>query len=77
MEPLRVECRREDGDAPVPVRFGWPGSMREVTEVIDRWPGDDYEYVRVRAGDDAVYILRHDSRDESWELVFFETERPL
>jgi hypothetical protein len=61
-------------DGEVPVRFGWPGRMREVIERIDAWAGEDHRYFRVRADDGAVYILRHDLRADRWELTFFRAE---
>lgn len=71
MRALRVETRREQGQV-VPLRFGLEGAPREVAEVVDRWPGDGYEYLRVRTTDAEIYILRHDEREDSWEIVVFE-----
>ena len=45
-ESLLVECRRQ-GPRLVPLRFGRPGRQHEVAEVMDRWPGADYEYVKL------------------------------
>lgn len=43
-----------------------------VTEVIDRWPGEDHCYVKVTGDDGGLYILRHDSGDDGWRLVMFQ-----
>jgi hypothetical protein len=48
-----------------------------VAEVLDRWPGEDYCYYRVRATDGAFYILRHDERDDSWRIAAFSRGDPL
>lgn len=75
MARLKVECRAQGttgATGPEPSRFGQPGAMRDVAAVIDRWPGEDHQYFRVRCEDDAVYILRHDLRADAWQIVFFE-----
>jgi hypothetical protein len=58
-------------DCDIPLRFGWPGRLREVVERIDAWEGEDHRYFRVRADDGAVCILRHDLREDRWELTLF------
>ena len=75
MERLRVELQTGSADEPLPARFGWSGTMREVREVLDRWPGRDVEYFRVRCDDGALYILRHDEAEGSWELHFYDRDR--
>ena len=74
MGDLVVECRSESGGAQVPVRFGWSGRMREVSEVLDHWDGADHRYFRVRTDDGAVYILRHDLARDGWLLTFFRED---
>ncbi|MEE9608550.1 MAG: hypothetical protein V3U03_12490 [Myxococcota bacterium] len=73
MGDLFVECRQES-DAEVPVRFGWSGRMREVSELLDQWQGADHRYFRVRADDGGLYILRHDLRSGVWLLTFFRRD---
>ena len=68
---LHVECR-VDPTGPVPLRFGWPGALREVEEIVDRWLGQDYSYFRVRTRDGALTILRHDERSGSWQISVFD-----
>jgi len=41
----------------------------EVKERMDHWSGSDHEYYKVRGGDDAVYILKHDFNSDQWELT--------
>lgn len=73
MDHLFVEQRSVEEGEPFPVRFGWPGFMREVVEVLDWWPGNDHSYFKVRGNDGATYILRHGEDLDEWDLVLFET----
>lgn len=68
---LRVECHR-DVAGRVPCRFGRPGSMHDVESVIDRWPGSDHSYFRVRTLDGVDYILRHDEDSDAWQIHFLD-----
>ena len=68
---FRVETRSEPRRGRVPVRFGWPGRVREVVEQLDSWEGEDHRYFRVRADDGSVYILRYDLNARRWRLHFF------
>jgi chemotaxis protein methyltransferase CheR len=68
-EALDVVC--DNGD---PIRFGPAGAPRVVAEVLDRWPGESHHYVRVRATDGGVYILRHDLDRDTWTIHAFEED---
>ena len=47
----------------------------EIIEIMDQWYGSDYRYVKVRAHDNSIYILRFgESRDE-WEVIMFSSAR--
>jgi len=72
---LRVECRGHDGSPEVPARVGAGGrELLDVTEIEDSWPGEGYCYFRLRTGDGARWILRHDERRDTWSLHYFEAE---
>lgn len=71
---FRVETRSEPRGGRVPVRFGWPGRMREVVEQLDTWEGEDHRYFRVRADDQSLYILRYDLNADCWRLYFFRED---
>ncbi|WP_437487250.1 hypothetical protein WME75_06465 [Sorangium sp. So ce1014] len=45
-----------------------------VTEILDRWPGGDHLYFKVRGDDGARYILRRDFEILLWELEVYEVE---
>jgi len=65
---LLVECRSDAARGQLPIRFGWPGRMREIAETLDLWEGEDHRYFRVRTPDGAHYILRQDLGAGCWEL---------
>ncbi|WP_437815858.1 hypothetical protein [Sorangium sp. So ce1078] len=46
----------------------------QVTEILDRWPGGDHLYFKVRGHDGARYILRRDFEILVWELEVYEAE---
>ncbi len=48
--------------------------MREVRELLDRWEGEEDVYFRVRADDDATYILRRNRESGSWQIHFFRED---
>jgi hypothetical protein len=68
VQGLVVECDPEPRHGEVPKRFGWPGRMRRVAEVVDCWEGEAHRYFRLRGDDGGLYILRHDLRHDRWEL---------
>ena len=72
MRDFVVECRPEPCRGLIPVRFGQPGQMHLVADVLDRWDGDDHRYFRVCTEDGAVYILRQDLRDDRWWIQFYQ-----
>jgi hypothetical protein len=50
------------------------GGQRLAVEVLDRWPGENYIYFKVRASDDNLYILRRDDPAGAWTLTLFQAE---
>ncbi len=58
----------------LPSRFRIGQSYREVREVLDRWPGEDYLYLKVRADDGGIYILRRQEEAAGWELVVYSDQ---
>jgi hypothetical protein len=72
---VRVECYSGHRGEEEPRRFSRGGGTREITAVLDRWLDPNHRYFKVRADDDGVYILRHDSNTGEWELsVYLEGE---
>ena len=74
---FKVECYAGYKADERPLRFsalqtGAP--TREVKEVVDQWYGVGYRCFKVRADDNHLYILRHDSRTDSWTLDSFRRQ---
>ena len=44
----------------------------EVKEIVDRWIAPDHRYFKVIGGDEATYIIRHETTTWQWELVFYQ-----
>lgn len=62
---------------PEPRAFFLGNQRLEVEEVIDRWPSEDYTYVKLRTDDGAIYILRHaqgrPQDEKDWQLVLYQS----
>jgi hypothetical protein len=71
-----VACGTGPAGEAVPERFAFGGRSVDVAEVLDRWPGADHLYVKLRGLDGAVYILRQDLVRGHWQLVLFERGSP-
>lgn len=70
---IRVECDARYPDLPTtPRRFFIGDKAIGIEEVIDRWFGPEYSYVKVRTEDKDIYILRHDELTQRWELTLFQ-----
>ncbi|WP_437877365.1 hypothetical protein [Sorangium sp. So ce513] len=67
-----VACRAGHGGSDEPVAFTLGERRVRVTEILDRWPGADHLYVKVRGDDGARYILRRDFEIQIWELEVYE-----
>ncbi|MFP4309299.1 MAG: hypothetical protein ACLFRG_13615 [Desulfococcaceae bacterium] len=67
--PISVSCYAGYRGEETPRRFALGENRVEVQEVMDRWLAPDHRYFKLRSDDGAVYILRHDSVADRWELV--------
>jgi len=45
----------------------------EVRQIVDRWLSPDHRYFKLLGSDDATYIIRHDTANGQWELVFYQS----
>lgn len=51
----------------------WLGDRKiEVKEIQDRWLAPNHRYFKIIGDDNAVYILRHDSKSWDWNLTFYK-----
>jgi hypothetical protein len=58
-----------------PVAFFLGDHRLTVVDILDRWLATDYDYFKVLAEDDALYILRHDEPSNEWELTLFQARK--
>lgn len=69
---IRVECYAGHRADESPVRFFLGERKIEALQIIDRWMGLDHRYFKVKGDDGAVYILRHDVPEDTWDLTLFD-----
>ncbi len=69
---LRVECHAGYRADERPRRFFIGDRPVEVVAVLDSWIGPDHRYFKLRGDDGDVYILRHDTSADRWQLTMFE-----
>jgi len=72
---MRIEVESDRGDNGIerPRRIRLNGRVIEIVEAIDRWPGRDYHYFKVKGDDGNLYILRLDEARHDWELTMFQS----
>jgi len=70
---VQVECYAGRKAEERPVRLRLEGHSYVVEDVLDQWYGPEHVFFKVRADDDGVYILRHQTSvpDGEWDLVSF------
>ncbi|HCJ67055.1 MAG TPA: hypothetical protein DHV62_06960 [Elusimicrobia bacterium] len=73
---LKVNCYSGYRANERPVSFSLGEKEFQVKEILDRWYGPDYQYFKVKADDENIYILKYDENKDFWELEFYrEGER--
>jgi hypothetical protein len=72
---MRIEVETDTGDSGIekPRRIRLNERVIEIVETIDRWPGPDYYYFKVKDDDGNLYILRLDEARRDWELTMFQS----
>ncbi len=68
---LRVECYSGYRGEQTPWRFYLHERCFQVHELLDCWLGPGHRYFKVVADNGGVYILRHDTGHDHWELTMF------
>ncbi len=68
---LRVVCHAGYRGEETPQRFYLGERGVEVLEVLDRWIAPDHRYFKCLGSDGDLYILRHDTVHDLWELTMF------
>ncbi len=70
---VRVVCYEGYRAEETPRSFTVGERRLEVLSVLDRWRGQDHEYVKLDASDGNRYILRYDRAADAWEIILMET----
>lgn len=70
---IQVEYRSAGTGEIHPERFSVGKRQLGILEVIDRWIAPQLSYFKVKAEDNAEYILRWDTQDNSWEITLFRS----
>ena len=70
---IKVECYAGHRGEETPVRFYLGERCIEVSEVLDRWLDPEYRYFKLRGDDNGIYILRHVSSEDVWEMTLFDS----
>ncbi|NNF84877.1 MAG: hypothetical protein HKM29_06935 [Deltaproteobacteria bacterium] len=70
---VRVVCYEGYRAEETPRSFTMGDRRLEVSSVLDRWRGQDHEYVKLTASDRNLYILRYDRNADEWEIILMET----
>jgi hypothetical protein len=66
-----LECDPDEHDPATPRRLRFGRRVIEVAETLDRWPGADHCYVKIRGGDGNLYVVRQGIANGRWELVLY------
>lgn len=72
---LRVECYAGHRAETEPRRLHFGQREVAVTEVIDRWLDPNHHYFKLRGDDGGIYLVRHDTQRDRWELTLFDSGR--
>ncbi len=76
---LEIDVHWQQGPTgdPEPLIFRIADADRAVAEVLDRWPGSDYGYVKLRGDDGGLYILRYEDAGGRWTIMFYDSGEPV
>ena len=70
---IQVECYAGYRGEETPRHIRMATYKIKVKEIVDRWLSPDHRYFKILGDDDATYIIRHDTENWQWELVFYRT----
>ncbi len=70
--PIQVKCYAGYRAEETPRTIGFKSREIRVKEVLDRWLDPAHRYFKVLGDDDAVYIIRHDTHSDEWELTYYQ-----
>jgi hypothetical protein len=68
---VEVHCYSGYRGEETPQRFVLWEKELKVLEILDQWLAPEHRYFKIKAEDNAVYILRHDNFTQEWTLTYF------
>ncbi|MHC4341038.1 MAG: hypothetical protein ACYSX0_12600 [Planctomycetota bacterium] len=71
---MRVECYSGYRGEQEPRKFTVGEHSVEVIEIVDRWLAPDHRYFKVEGNDGHIYILRHLTEPDEWEIEVDDPE---
>ncbi|MDZ7581525.1 MAG: hypothetical protein U5R30_13155 [Deltaproteobacteria bacterium] len=71
MIPIAVDCYAGYRGEETPRRIRFKSRTVAVQAVLDRWLSPDHRYFKIKGADGDLYIIRHDSQKDFWELTFY------
>lgn len=74
---MKIACCTDYNMNESPTIFSLMNRSYKVEEVIDRWYGAGVVYFKLRANDGNIYLLKHDERQDWWDLVFYQNPEKL
>ena len=72
---IRVECYASYRADTEPRRLYIGQREIAVTDIIDRWLDPTHRYFKLRGDDGGIYLLRHDTASDAWELTLYDSGR--
>jgi hypothetical protein len=69
---IQVKCYAGYRAEETPRAIGFTSREIRVKKVLDRWLDPAHRYFKVLGDDNGVYIIRHDTRIEEWELTYYQ-----
>ena len=69
---IQVDCYAGYRGEETPRRLTMGTCRIDIVAVEDRWLAPEHRYFKLIGDDDGLYIVRHDTRLDVWELTFYE-----
>lgn len=66
---LQVECSADNRGEQTPRALTIDDRKVFIEEILDRWPGPDHRYFKVKGDDGHLYVIRQDTISGTWELT--------
>ncbi|BBO66960.1 hypothetical protein DSCA_08900 [Desulfosarcina alkanivorans] len=71
---IRVDCHAGYRGEETPRQLTMGERRIAVVAVQDRWLAPDHRYFKVIGDDRGMYIIRHDPRQDKWQLTCFKSD---